>query len=104
VWAAPCPTPAQHSRAVEIATYLADDPAAVDYDPATGRLTGSPARLVSRVEPDGTATHVVAAAHLTLPAAQRGALAELHARLVEVSVELRRKSEPDTGSARERPN
>jgi len=104
VSAAPCSSTAQHSRPVEIATYLADDPATVDYDPATGRLTGGRAHLVSRVEPDGAATHVVAAAHLTLPAAQRGALAELHARLVEVSVELRRKSEPDTGSARERPN
>jgi hypothetical protein len=76
---------------VEIATHLADDPATVGYDPVTGRLTGARPHLVSRVELDGAATHVVGVEHLTLPAEQRAALADVHARLIRVSVEIRRQ-------------
>ena len=73
---------------VEVATYVTRDPSRVEVDPASGRITGADLVLLSHVRLDGSARHVV-----TLPGvdeAARTQVAEIHARLLEVSLAARR--------------
>jgi hypothetical protein len=84
-------------RPVEVATYVADDPAVAGFDIATGRITGARLHVVSHIEQDGTATHVVGPDHLVMADdRQRNALVDLHARLIRVSLDARTTSEEHT--------
>jgi hypothetical protein len=78
---------------VEIATYGAEDPAAVGHDPATGRITGARLLILSRVALDGTASHVVGHDVAAVDAPRWAALVDLHARLIEVSLAARRATD-----------
>ncbi len=90
---APGPRPRPPSRPVEVATYVADDSTAVGFDDATGRITGGRLHVISRVEQDGTATHVVGRDHLaTVDDLQRRAVLDLHARLLVLSLDARAAS------------
>lgn len=82
------PSAAVKERAIEVATYVSADLAGVAVDPATGRITGAELALLSRVNLDGSASHVVADPATASPErrAAQGAVAEVHARLLEVSV------------------
>ena len=92
----PEPRP-RRQRPVDVATYVADDPAATGFDIATGRITGARLHVVSHVEQDGTATHVVGPDHLVMADdRQRNALVDLHARLIKVSLDARTTSEEHT--------
>jgi hypothetical protein len=85
-------------RPVEVATYVADDPAAVGFDMGTGRITGARLHVLSRMELDGNATHVVGPDHLAMPdARQRDAVVDLHARLIAASVAARTASQGSGG-------
>jgi hypothetical protein len=90
-------------RAIEVATYVSADPAEVAVDPATGRITGAELVLLSRVNLDGSASHVVADPATASPErrAAQGAVAEVHARLLEVSVAAQQawSSREDPGGA-----
>jgi hypothetical protein len=79
-------TPAR-SDPIEVATYTTDDPDGVAYDPATGRIGGARLCLLSRVDIDGTATHVTTTHG---PGVQSDpTVAQLHARMVELSIAAR---------------
>jgi hypothetical protein len=90
-----------HGGSVEVATYVAEDPARVAVDPVTGRITGARLVLLSHMDLDGSARHVVAdlaEAGRKGPAAQE-TVAEIHARLLEVSVAARQaRHEHGTGA------
>jgi hypothetical protein len=101
-WAQPAPLAGdQRDVAVEVATYIAEDMARVAVDPWTGRITGARLALLSHMDLDGSARHVVA--DLAGAGRQRRAaqetVAEIHARLLEVSVaaRLERASEQHPG-------
>ena len=85
-----------HGAAIEVATYVSKDPAQVAVDPRTGCITGARLVLLSHVDLDGSARHVVAdlaEAGREVRAAQE-TVAEIHARLLEVSVAARRDRPP----------
>jgi hypothetical protein len=99
--AEPSPPPpaseaAAPTRVVEVATYVADDPASTGYDPTTGCITGAVPVVFSYVHHDGRATHVVRSttslggdrASSLIDSAEREAVVELHTRLLEVSLRL----------------
>jgi hypothetical protein len=94
--AVPGPAPltvGKRGAAIEVATYVSQDPAKVTIDPATGVIDGADLALVSHVDLDGNANHVVAEvlADRQRPAAHQ-TVVEIHARLLEVSVAARRSS------------
>jgi hypothetical protein len=81
-------------RAIEVMTYIADDPAAAAYDPATDRITGAVPVVFSRVEHDGRAAHVVRSARSAagdgpdpIDPGEREAVVALHIRLVAASLD-----------------
>lgn len=90
--AQPAPLAAEgHGASVDVATYVAEDLTRVDVDPGTGRVTGARLVLLSHVDLDGSARHVVAD---VAEAGQEGraaqeSVAEIHARLLQVSVAAR---------------
>jgi hypothetical protein len=83
------PWPARATEgAIEVATYVSADLAQVAVDPASGRITGAELALLSHVNLDGSASHVVADPATASPEhrAAQEAVAGVHARLLEVSV------------------
>ena len=90
----PQPRPPFAKETVEVATYVTHDPAAVHVDPATGCITGARLALYSMVHTNGEAQHVVTT---PLPGAtadddEATALADLHTRLLDVSLTAQRAS------------
>lgn len=87
-----------HGAAIEVATYVAEDLDRVSVEPGTGRVTGARLVLLSHVDRDGSARHVVAdlaEAGQEARAAQE-TVAGIHARLLEVSVAaVRDRALPD---------
>jgi hypothetical protein len=96
-------TTADRGGAIEVATYVATDMDRVAVDPTTGRITGADLVLLSYVDLDGTANHVVADAWAAdrVDVAAREAAAQIHARLLEVSLAARRVpvAQDDRGGA-----
>ena len=78
--------------AVEVATYVTEDILRVELDPATGRITGAELALLSHVESDASATHVVCDPATASPErrAAQDAVAEIHTRLLDISMAARR--------------
>ena len=77
-----------HGAAIEVATYVAEDLDRVSVEPGTGRVTGARLVLLSHVDRDGSARHVVADLAEAGQEARdaQETVAGIHARLLEVSV------------------
>ena len=87
------PTPAIAGSRIEIDTYLTDDPAAVGFDPQTGRITGATRYLSSRMGPDEPGRHVLTSSHGMLAVGgavpdehDRRTAVNLHTRLIEIQL------------------
>jgi hypothetical protein len=86
-------------KQVEVATYVTDEAEAVTIDPSTGGIKGAKLFLYSRIGSDGRVEHVIArpSPFAEEDAYRERAVTEIHARLLEASLQARRPRQQGEG-------